>query len=119
MELVRVTTLYTCRFLEIKNTALRTTSTINRDTLITFDAIQLSEPKVDWFNTIITSSPTTSYLKECLLNGSAVGVSDGSYFPIQEVGACGWIISTPDGGEWIEGGGVIPGLQSDQNSYRS
>ena len=58
--------------------------------LITFDAIQLSEPKVDWFNTIITSSNTTGYLKEYLINGTAVGVSDGSYFPIQEVGACKW-----------------------------
>ena len=119
MELIRVTTQISGHLIEIKNTALRTTSITNRDNLITFDAIQLSEPKVGWFNTLLTSSPTTSYLKECLINGSAVGVSDGSYFPIQEVGACGWIISTPDGGEWIEGGGVIPGLQSDQNSYRS
>ena len=31
-----------------------------------------------------------------------------------------WVdISTPDCVEWIEGGGVIPGLKSDQNSYRS
>lgn len=48
-----------------------------------------------------------------------MGASDGSYHPIQEMGSCGWIIATPDGAKWIEGGGVIPGLKSDQNSYRS
>ena len=48
-----------------------------------------------------------------------VGVSDGSYFPMQEAGTCAWIITTSDGNEWVEGGGEIPGLSSNQNSYRS
>ena len=47
-----------------------------------------------------------------------MGVSDGSYFYIQAVGACAWIIANPDGNEWVEVGGFIPGLSSDQNSYR-
>ena len=48
-----------------------------------------------------------------------VGISDGSYFPLQEAGACAQIIATPDGNAWVEGGGVITGLPSDQHIYRS
>ena len=36
-------------------------------------------------------------------------VSDGSYYPLAEVGACSWTISTPDGKERVQGGGVISG----------
>ena len=53
------------------------------------------------------------------MQGTAVGVSDGSYFPIQKVGLCTWLISTPDGSEFIKGGGIIPGSTNDQSSYRS
>ena len=102
-ELTRVTTLLSGRFLSVVNTALRTLSDDADTDLITFDAIELSQPDVNWFNTHLTSSDTTSRLKACLIDGTAVGVSDGSYFPIEEVGSCGWIIATPDGSEWIEG----------------
>ena len=118
MDLICVTTTHTGQFLEIQN-AIRTSSDIDRDNLIIFDAIQISEPKVDWFNTSMNYLSTTSYSKEWLINGTTVGVSDSYYFPILEVGACGWIIATPDGIEWIESGGVIPGLLSDQNNYKS
>lgn len=84
---------------------------------IIFDVIELSMPKVNWFNTTVASSTTTSYLEVCLISSTAVGVSKGSCSPIQEVGSCGWIISTSDGSEWIEGGGIIPGLTHDQNTY--
>ena len=46
-------------------------------------------------------------------------VSDGSYFPAHQVGSCAWIVSTPDGSEWIEGVGVIPGATDSQSAYRS
>ena len=119
LELIRVSIQLTERFITISNTAIRPSAAPHQDDIIAFDAIELSQPTVNWFNTNMTSSASTKHLKECLMNGTALCVSDGSYFPIQEVGACGWIISTPDGTEWIEGGGVIPGLKSDQNSYRS
>ena len=112
-ELARVTTQVSRRFISVTNTALRTTSDEIHNNLIIFDAIELSEPDVIWFNTHLTSPATTSRLGACLIDGTAVGVSDDSYFPIEEVGICGWIIATPDGCEWIEGGGIIPGLQSD------
>ena len=119
VELTRVSVKQSELYISITNTALRPPASTQQDDMITFDAIELSQHSVNWFNKYMTSTDSTKYLKECLINGTALGVSDGSYYPVQEVGACGWIISTPDGTEWIEGGGVIPGLKSDQNSYRS
>ena len=46
-------------------------------------------------------------------------MSNGSFFPLTKTGSCAWIIATPDGQEWISGGGIIPGEQREQNSYRS
>lgn len=54
-----------------------------------------------------------------MINGTAVDVSEGSYFPIQYIWACEWNISTPDGSEWIKGDGLITGLTSKHNSYIS
>ena len=53
------------------------------------------------------------------MNGTAIAVSDGSFFPHSQVGACAWIISSPDGTEWVRGGGIIPGIPADQSAYRS
>ena len=103
----------------ITNTALRPSTSTQMGHLTIFDAVKISKPTINWFNTSVTSSHSTTYLRECLINGTELGISNGSYVPIQEVGACGWIISTPDGTEWIEGRGAIPGLKSGQNSYRS
>ena len=75
--------------------------------------------EVPWFCTTLQASNTTSLLLQDLLNGTAVGVSDGSFFPEEEVGACGWIISSHDGQEWVEGGGILPGEKHSQSAYRS
>ena len=69
--------------------------------------------------TSITSSPTTADLLDHIIKGTAYGVSDGSYFPSTQTGSCAWIISTPNGQEYIEGGGLIPGEGVDQDPYRS
>ena len=44
---------------------------------------------------------------------TALVVSDGSYYPNEEAGACAWTISTLDGKEWVKGGGIIPGTCKD------
>ena len=67
----------------------------------------------------MTSSPSTTNLLRHLSNGTACGVSDGSYYPDKKVGSCAWILSTPASQEWIQGGGIIPGDASDQDPYRS
>ena len=54
-------------------------------------------------------------LLQHLLAGTAIAVSDGSYFEEYDIGACGWIIATPDSKEWIEGGGLVPDAS---DSYR-
>ena len=67
----------------------------------------------------LNSSPTTSKVLTSLVNGTALGISDGSYFPQGQIGSCSWILASSDGSEWIEGGGIIPGPKHKQSSYRS
>ena len=74
-----------------------------------FDAISLLPPPIPWFNNHIHATTSTSLLKDSILTGTAIAVSDGSFFPLQKVGSCAWVISSPDGSEWISGGGLIPG----------
>ena len=65
-------------------------------------------------------SCSTAELYRHLIEGTAIIVSDGSFFPDYQVGACAWILATPDGDEWIEAGGLVPGPPEDQTSaYRS
>ena len=87
--------------------------------LHTYGAIVIEETSLDWCMNNITHSTSTSKLHTSLLDNSALPVSDGSYFPVQQVGSCGWIISSSDGSEWIQGGGIIPGEAGEQSSYRS
>ena len=85
----------------------------------TFGDIELTTPKIDWFMRHLKSSYYTNQLWADLLDGKAYAVSDGSYFPTRKTGACAWIIATPDGSQWIMGGGLIPGREAEQDPYRS
>ena len=51
--------------------------------------------------------------------GTALAASDGSFFPSHHIGACGWIVSTPDLSEWIRGGCIIPGILDLHSTYRA
>ena len=84
-------------------------ASIEDEEINTYDVVSFTKPPLDWFMHRIQSTRCTSKLLTSLLNGSALAVSDGSYFPNERVGACAWIISSSDGSEWIQGGGVIPG----------
>ena len=88
-------------------------------TVHTFHSINLMTPKVDWFMNHLSSSHHTDRLWANLLNGTTYAVSDGSYFPKSDIGAYAWIIATPDGSQWIQGGGIIPGEDEVQDPYRS
>ena len=85
----------------------------------TFGHIKLLKPKIDWFMHYISSSHQTNRLWNEILEGRAYAVSDGSFFPSSQTGACAWIVSTRDGLEWFKGGGIIPGSREDQDPYRS
>ena len=86
---------------------------------LSFGQISLRKPRIDWFMKFISSSSTTTNLWRDILEGQAYAVSDGSYFPSAQTGACAWIVATRDGTEWVKGGGIIPGVEEDQDSYRS
>ena len=76
-------------------------------------------PQLPWTMSTLRTSPSIEGLLLALRNGTSCAVSDGSFYPNEKVGAAAWIIITPDGTEWIEGGGVLPGPADVQNSYRS
>ena len=84
-----------------------------------FGSLCLNPPKIDWFMKHIIFSPSTSSLLQHQIQGTALGVSDGSFYPEHNVGACSWILATPDGSEYVSGGGIIPGDPLEQNAYRS
>ncbi|GFH56595.1 predicted protein [Chaetoceros tenuissimus] len=56
-------------------------------------------------------------LLEEISDGSTWFVGDRSYFQYQDICTCGWIICSRDCSQWIKGGGYIPGLEKDLNSY--
>ena len=118
-ELLRATVSHLRCTILLRNTSPRGSRTVNEDDSMTFDVIELEKPKLDWFHTYISSSTSTASLYAHIISNTALAVSDGSYYPHEKVGACAWTISTPDGKEWIKGGGVIPGEHTDQNSYRA
>ena len=67
----------------------------------------------------LSYSNTLDKLYNCVLTGTALEVSDGSYFPTHKLGGCGWIISSPDRTEWIKGGCIIPGPRLVHSAYRT
>ena len=86
---------------------------------ISFGNIRVKIPQIDWFMQNISSSTSTDHLLGHILTGSAITVSDGSFFPQSNVGTCSWILATPDLKEYIKGGGIVPGPPQAQSSYRS
>ena len=65
--------------------------------------LELNKPDIKWFMSHLRTSPTTTSLYDHIIDGTAITVSDGSFFPHSQVGACAWILSTPDSKEWVEG----------------
>ena len=78
-------------------------------------------PQLPWTMSTLRTSPSIEGLLLLALRNktSCCAVSDGSFYPNEKVGSAARIIITPDGTEWIEGGGVLPGPADVQNSYRS
>ena len=48
-----------------------------------------------------------------------MNISDGTFYPSHHIGACGWIVATPDLQQWIQGGCVVPGKPSIHSAYRA
>jgi hypothetical protein len=79
----------------------------------------LASPTVKWITSHSCSSARIDQLLSDVWAGKAIAVSDGSYFEQYSTAAAAWIISSADGQEWIEGGGIVPGAILDLNSYRA
>ncbi|GFH55416.1 hypothetical protein CTEN210_11892, partial [Chaetoceros tenuissimus] len=78
----------------------------------------INRPLVPWMFKFIETSDKIDKVLEDIKNGTAVAVGDGSYFEIYSICTGAWVISSADGSQWIKGGGVVPGLNRDKNSYR-
>ena len=76
-------------------------------------------PKETWFMHNLQHSDSTDILWKHILAGTAITVSDGSFFPDEQVGACAWKVATPCMTQWIKAGGLVPGPLSAQSAYRS
>ena len=50
--------------------------------------ISFKYPQIDWIISHLISSNNTNTLLDSILNGHALAVSDGSFSPLEEVGAC-------------------------------
>ena len=53
------------------------------------------------------SSDKIDQLLENINSGTALAVSDGSYYHYKKIGAAAWIITTPDETQWIKGGAQL------------
>jgi len=71
--------------------------------------LAIQKPKLPWTMSILRTSPSIDGLLSAIRDGTGCAVSDGSYYPNEKMGAAASIIITPDGNEWIEGGGILPG----------
>ena len=118
-ELLRATVKVTSSYLFVLAASCRLPPNPSPTSYLMFRSIRLQSPPLDWFNHSLSSPPSTNHLLTHLLLGKIVAVSDCSYFPLNQVGACSWSILTPEGLTWIKGGGVVPGDPNPQSSYRS
>jgi len=83
------------------------------------ESLEIPLPELKWTMDYLHSSDKTDQLLENFNSGTALAVSDGSYYPYEKIGAAAWIITTPDETQWIKGGGIIPGPKEVQSAYRS
>ena len=82
-------------------------------------AIPFLRPTEDWFLHNLQHSHDTDILWANILQGTALAISDGSFYPDESVGACAWKIATPCLTQWIKAGGLVPGPYPLQSAYRS
>ena len=87
--------------IDLNKWASRDASKVAKDTIIRMDTITMKNTNLDWFNSLLSFSDSTSILKTYITHGTELAVSDGSYYPTEEVGACAWTIYTLDEKEWV------------------
>ena len=96
----------------IRSSRSNNIETNTTDTIV-FDKILVNQPATDWRMHFLKSSTSTTSLLNHLKYGTVVGVNDGSYYSHNRIGACAWIVATPNGKEWIKRYVLIPGIPDD------
>ena len=91
--------------------------TIPPDPVLNYRPFTFSDIGQSYFFDNISHSPSLDNLHHHVCKGTALAVSDGSYYPHYNLGGCGWIVSTPDMSEWFQGGCIIPGNRSMHSAY--
>ena len=74
-------------------------------------SVALNMTKLNWFMKHIETSQNTEALMDSIIEGSAIAVSDRSYFPSTITCACALIIASSGGTQWIQGRDIIPGVK--------
>ena len=70
-----------------------------------------------WAVQEVKTSREINEIVDDIANGTAVGVSDGSFK--DEFGTASWVIENASGSQRIMGNVIVPGFHSDQSAYRS
>ena len=70
-----------------------------------------------WAALDVLMTPGINSLVEDIKNGTAIGVSDGSFK--DEFGTAAWVIENVEGTQRIMGNVLVPGYASDHSAYRS
>ena len=71
-----------------------------------------------WTHQVYRGSDNKDILLRDLVNGSARGGCDGSFHPWHNRTSCAWRLESHYGKQFVEGGGIVPGLTEDNNAYR-
>jgi len=118
-ELVRATVTWDASAIIVESRSRPRTYRTPSPNTITMAGKTLLAPSIPWITDYLETSPSIDVLLQDILDGKAVAVCDGSYFEQFATAAAAWTISSADGVEWIEGGGIVPGVTSELNSYRA
>ncbi|GFH50742.1 hypothetical protein CTEN210_07218 [Chaetoceros tenuissimus] len=114
----RVTVEYDGEFSHVTQTSsVFTLLNSNRETM-RLGRYTIYLPRIPYLFQFIKMSDDIDILLRDIADGTALCVGDGSYFEHMNICTSGWIICSQDGMQWIKGGGYIPGLEKDLNSYR-
>ena len=73
----------------------------------------------EWLFPLTTMEGSMSRLVQSIQDGTAIGVSDGSYNPDKDLGTAAWRIEAEGAQDFIEGCCRVPGPKNMQSAYRS
>ena len=109
----------------------RTTVKVNGNRIDTYGSrrvrcVPCTPPTLGW-REVLNTFPDAQWITQwsrlpdretCRIDNTTIGVSDGSFLPKEDVCSCAWIIVFARGIE-AAGGGIVPGPEQHNSSYRA